>query len=46
MKLLGVEISNKISFEEHISTLGKKASNRNQQNTKGYRFQGRRNFVR
>ena len=27
MKLLGVEIDNNFSFEKHISTLGKKASN-------------------
>ena len=27
MKLFGVEIENKLSFEKHISTLGKKASN-------------------
>ena len=27
MKLLGVEIDNKLSFEKHISTLVKKASN-------------------
>ena len=27
VKLLGVEIDNKLSFEKHISTLGKKASN-------------------
>ena len=27
VKLLGAEIDNKLSFEKHISTLGKKASN-------------------
>ena len=27
VKLLKVEIDNKLSFEKHISTLGKKASN-------------------
>ena len=27
-KLLGVEINNKLSFKKHISTLGKKASNK------------------
>ena len=40
MKLLGVEIDNKFSFEKHISALGKKASNQWNAISKIQKFMG------
>ena len=40
VKLLGVEIDNKFSFEKHICTLGKKASNQLNGISKTQQFMG------
>ena len=40
MKLLGVKIDNKLSFEKHISTLGKRASNQWNAISKIQKFMG------